>query len=280
MYKIHTNTLEKLSMETRVKFDESKLQIHIEYSNKIELAHYINSLDSVNSEYSNYIRTAENHLQPDDIKLFVNEIRSGSIITDLIAYSPTLLAFAEHANTLLDFTKHIANTINLLKNHSTHEIIEDEKLTTSTLSNIQGLVEPILNDKNGKISFEGVNFGNNCTVNVTINSSDAKDIYNKAQSIKEFRPTPETNIKEQVLLVFTQTNSSTKNTNNDKGVIESISKNTVKIRFTNDELKKEMLFNQHPYGVAFIVDVEIQTINEKPFIYKILKLHECINIDE
>lgn len=78
-------------METLVKFDESKLQIHIEYSNKIELAHYINSLNSINSEYSNYISKAENHLQADDIKLFINEIRSGSIITDLIAYSPTML---------------------------------------------------------------------------------------------------------------------------------------------------------------------------------------------
>ena len=41
-----------------------------------------------------------------------------------------------------------------------------------------------------------------------------------------------------------------------------------------------MLFDQHPYGVAFIVDVEIQTLDDKPFIYKILKLHECINTDE
>lgn len=63
-------------------------------------------------------------------------------------------------------------------------------------------------------------------------------------------------------------------------MIESISKNTIKIRFANDSLKKEMLFKQHPYGVAFIVDVEIQTINDKPFIYKVLKLHECISIDE
>ncbi|OTG79917.1 hypothetical protein B9T33_10365 [Acinetobacter sp. ANC 5054] len=267
-------------METIVKFDESKLQIHIEYSNKIELAHYINSLNSVNSEYSNYISKANTHLQPNDIKLFVNEIRSGSIITDLIAYSPTMLAFAEHANTLLDFTKHIANTINLLKNNPTHEIIKEEKINTTSLNNMQGLVEPILTDRNGNISFEGVNFGDNCIVNVTINSSDANDIYNKAQSVKDFRPTPDTNIKEQVLLVFTQTNSSTKNTNNDKGVIESISKNTIKIRFANDSLKKEMFFKQHPYGVAFIVDVEIQTINDKPFIYKVLKLHECINIDE
>lgn len=267
-------------METTVKFEESKLQIHIEYSNKIELIHYINSLNSVNSEYSNYIQKASNHLQPEDIKLYVNEIRSGSIITYLIAYSPTMLAFVEHANTLLDFTKHIANTINILKTKSVQEIVKDEQISTTSLNNIQNLVEPIINDSKGKISFEGLNFGDNCTISFMINSPDANEIYTKAQSAKSFKPSPNTNIREQVLLIFTQTNSSTKNTNNDKGVIESISKNTVKIRFDNDSLKKEMLFNQHPYGVAFVVDIEIQTINDKPFIYKVLKLHECINIDE
>lgn len=267
-------------METTIKFEESKLQVHIEYSNKIELAHYITSLNSINEEYSQYISKASNHLQPEDIKLFVNEIRTGSIITDLIAYSPTMLAFAEHANTLLDFTKYLASTINILRTKTIKEIATNQEITQSSLTNIQGLVEPIINDSKGKISFEGINFGNNCNVSFIINSTDANEIYEKAQLAKNFKPSPDTNIKEQVLLVFTQTNASTKNTNNDKGVIESISKNTVKIRFANDGLKKDMLFNQHPYGVAFVVDVEIQTIHDKPFIYKILKLHECLKIDE
>lgn len=267
-------------MKTAVKFDDSKLQIHIEYSNKIELEHYINSLHSVNSEYLNYISTARNHLQPNDIKLYVNEIRSGSIITDLIAYSPTMLAFAEHANTLIDFTKHITKTINLLKNNSAQEIIKEDKINTTTLNNIQDLVEPILNDNKGKISFDAVNIGDNCTIHLTINSTNANEIYNNAQAIKDFRPSPKTNIKEQVLLIFTQTNGSTKNINSDKGIIESITKSAVKVRFTSDELKKSMLIEQHPYKVAYIVDVEIETIDDKPLLYKVLKFHEHIDLSE
>ena len=99
-------------METQFIVSETKLQVHIKYSNKIELSHYINSLNSLNTEYYEYLRSSSDHLQPEDIRLYVNEIKTGSIITDLIAYSPTLLAFAEHANTIIDFAKHLYSNIN------------------------------------------------------------------------------------------------------------------------------------------------------------------------
>lgn len=259
---------------------ETKLQVHIKYSNKIELSHYINSLNSLNTEYYEYLRYSSDHLQPDDIRLYVNEIKTGSIITDLIAYSPTLLAFAEHANTIIDFTKHLYSNINLLKTKTTEQIADGNTIKPNSLSNIQGLIEPILNDPQGQIAFSGLTFGDNCNVTFAINSSEAQEIYNKAQEIKDFKPTPDIYFREKVLLIFTQTNASTRNTNNDKGVIEIISKNTVKIRFINDDLKKSMLYDQSPYGVVFVVDIEIQTINDKPFIYKVLKLHECLEIDD
>lgn len=267
-------------METQIIVSETKLQVYIKYSNKIELSHYTNSLNSLNNEYYEYIRNSNDHLQPEDIRLYVNEIKTGSIITDLIAYSPTLLAFAENANTLIEFTKHLYENINILKTKSSKQIANENSIKSNSLSNLQGLVEPILNDSKGEITLSGITIGDNSKVTININSSEANKLYKKAQEVKDFKLAPDVNFKEKVLLVFTQTNTSPKNTNNDKGVIENISKNTVKIRFADDELKKTMLFDQHPYGVAFIVDVEIQTLDDKPFIYKILKLHECLNIDE
>lgn len=267
-------------METQINVSEAKLQVYIKYSKKIELSHYINSLNSLNTEYYDYLRYSEDYLQPDDIRLYVNEIRTGSILTDLIAYSPTLLAFAENANTLIDFTKHLYENINILRTKNTKEIADEYAIKSSSLTNLQGLVEPIINDPKGQITLSGITFGDNCNVTIAINSNDAQEIYNKAQAVKDFKPTPDTCFREKVLLVFTQTNASPKNTNNDKGVIESISKNTVKIRFDNDDLKKSMLYDQSPYRVVFVVDIEIQTINEKPFIYKVIKLHECLEIDD
>lgn len=264
-------------METKILVSETKLQVYIKYSNKIELAHYINSLSS---EYYEYIRQSNNHLQPEDIRLYVSEIKTGSIITDLIAYSPTLLAFAENANSIIDFARNLYDNINILRTKSPKQIADENILKQNSLSNIQGLVEPILNDPKGEITLSGITIGNNSTVSIHINSNDANRLYNTAQEVKDFKPTPKINFREKVLLIFTQTNASPKNTNNDKGIIESISKNKVNIRFDNDELKKTMLFDKHPYGVVFVVDIEIQTINDKPFIYKVLKIHECLEMDD
>lgn len=267
-------------METTIKIEETKLQIHIEYSKKIELGHYIDSLNSINDEYTQYIRETPSYFDPEEIKLLVNEIKTGSIITELIAFSPALLPFIENTNTILDFTKHLANVINLLKSKDS-EIQNSEQLPSpNTLTNIQGLVSPILNDPNGKITLEGCQFGDNCNVSIFLDSKDARKIHAKAQELKNIKPTPDSNIKEQALLVFTQTNGSTKNINSDKGVIESITKGAVKVRFASDELKKSMLLEQHPYKVAYIVDVEIETVDNKPRLYKVLKFHECIDLSE
>ena len=51
--------------------------------------------------------------------------------------------------------------------------------------------------------------------------------------------------------------------------------------FENDLDKSKMLRGNHnPFEAIYIVDVEVQMVEETPKIYKILKLHEIIENEE
>ena len=54
-----------------------------------------------------------------------------------------------------------------------------------------------------------------------------------------------------------------------------------KQQFDNDEIKEQMLHGDvNPFNTAFVVDVKIQTIQDKPAVYKVVKLHELIDVND
>ncbi|CAM9314088.1 class I SAM-dependent methyltransferase [Acinetobacter bereziniae] len=83
----------------------------------------------------------------------------------------------------------------------------------------------------------------------------------------------------QVVLYWTQTRSD--NRKGYKGIIESISDKEVKILFDSDEIQYEMIHGEDQiYEKAYVVDVYVETIKDKPAVYKIKKFHESIDLPE
>ncbi len=62
----------------------------------------------------------------------------------------------------------------------------------------------------------------------------------------------------------------------DKAKIESIYDGPVKTTFQDDNIKAAMLLDEpHPFKKAFVVDVVVETIEGKPMLYKVTRLHEA-----
>ena len=84
-----------------------------------------------------------------------------------------------------------------------------------------------------------------------------------------------------VLLTWFQARNDNKSNVGNKGIIEDISKKPLNITFESDEIKEKMLHSDiNPFNVAYVVDVKIQTIQEKPAAYKIVKLHNHFDLNE
>ncbi len=66
----------------------------------------------------------------------------------------------------------------------------------------------------------------------------------------------------------------------DRAIIESLSKKPVKVLFASDYLKAQMLFvEENPFEYAYLVDVMVETVNERPVLYKVIDLHDRLPLD-
>ena len=49
----------------------------------------------------------------------------------------------------------------------------------------------------------------------------------------------------------------------------------------DEKIKREMLgVSENPFNIAYIVDVEVETIRNKPAIYKVSHVHDSFNIKD
>lgn len=253
--------------------DEAMLTVNIKNKAPVDLIDFAQSMISLGAEYSDYIAETNNHLVSDEIKLYIKEIRPGSIITELVALAPALMQFAEHANTVIDFTSHIKACIEFLKGSGN----KPDNLDKQTLNRVSKFVEPIAKDSGSILQVDASN--NKGTITININSLEANAIQNKASKEIEKLKEPKVGLHTKVVLYWTQTRAD--NRKGYKGVIESISDKEVKVLFDNDDIQHEMIHGEDQiYEKAYLVDVNVETIKDQPAAYKIIKFHEPIDLPE
>jgi CRISPR/Cas system-associated protein Cas5 (RAMP superfamily) len=92
--------------------------------------------------------------------------------------------------------------------------------------------------------------------------------------------TPASEKYSRQLMTIYQLRSDMGNDIGNKAVIEGISKKRIAVVFETDELKEKILHSDsNPVKQAFLVDVEVQTVNEKIAAYKVLSLHDIIELE-
>jgi hypothetical protein len=115
---------------------------------------------------------------------------------------------------------------------------------------------------------------------IVIDSIQANAIQNGVRKRIEALKEPVAGIREQVLLYWYQARKDLKSQTGDKAVIESIDPKPVKTIFVNEDIKTRVLFeSQNPFKLAYIVDVAIETIDNRPVVYKILHVHESMETE-
>lgn len=255
--------------------DKMKLTIEIKNKHPVELVDLARSMMAFGDEYQRFLAKHDAMLEADNVKLYIKEIRSGSIITELVALAPYTVPFTEHADTVLEYAKYIKVFYDWMLGRSDEPAPEVDK---TTLQNMSQIVEPIAKDKASQINFGTINFNGQVILNLNMSGMEANAAQNAIRREIESRKEPVTGIREQVVMYWAQARNQQNNKAGDKVRIESIWPTDVKVRFANDELKTRMLFEEpHPFNKNFIVDVAVETVNNKPVLYKVLQLHEAFD---
>jgi hypothetical protein len=265
-------------MNKEPKIPESSLIFKIENKRPIELIDLTKSLISLSNQFSNYVFREGNSKEEREAKLYIKEIKSGSVIIELIEYATVgMIPFIENINTIVGFADNLKRAI---KYYLTNEG-EKPETNINDLKEFYTILNPVAKD-NGSQMFFQTTINGNVIQTINLNFNDTNTVQNRIkQDILELRTEEILNdTYERVALKLYQARSDLKSKTGNKGIIEEISEKPLNIYFNNDEIKEQILQAEiNPLKSIFIVDVKIINVDKKPAIYKILKLHESFEIE-
>lgn len=253
-----------------------RLQVHVNNTIPMELSDLTSSLAALNNQYVAYIRRHRDGNISGAAKLYVKEVRKGSAIFELTDILPAALPFMENANTIIGFAGYIRDAVQFLL--GINRVRPD--LNVNDCRNISDLFNPITADNGGSMNVETVINGD-VTLYINTNSTEANAIQNAARrEIKRLSAIEQTLIHERVIMTWLQPNSDINNNTKNKGVIDSVLPGkALKILFEDEVIKRDMLYgSENPLITAYIVDVRVETSQDKPVAYRIVKLHEKFEI--
>lgn len=250
---------------------DTKLTIEINNRQPVELLDLTNSFTSFADEYRRFVQARDVITYADDVRLYVKEVRSGSIIVDLVALSPLALPFAEHAVTILDFSKYLKLAYDFL----TGRTPQRPDIAKPNLVNLMRIVDPIARDNASQMNCSTIINGD-VNLNITISSLEANAAQNVASRELKAMKEPSSGFHDQVVLYWYQARNDLAATTGDKATIESIFPYPVKTIFGVPDLKAKIL--RDPFSCGYLVDVQVETIGEKPALYKITEIHDKIDL--
>lgn len=253
-----------------VNMDEAGLTIEVKNAKPVELLDLTGSLTALANEYMRHLQRIHPEDSASEVRLYVKEIHSGSIIASLVAASPGIIQGASYLNTVVSFSTFLKKSYDFLIGKTNEK---PDNLDKKTLENLNQIVEPIAKDYGSQLNINTVT-GN---VYYNITAAEANQAQNGIARLQHSDSAVTTRLHRQVLLYWFQARNDSKSTAGDKGIIESISAAPVKVICASDSIKKDMIFDkENPFKEAYIVDVAIETINDKPMVYKIIEVHDKV----
>jgi hypothetical protein len=256
-----------------------KLTIELQHGGPIPLTDFAYALQRLASRYAREARAAGDTEEP---RLYISEIRKGSVIVDLVtdptavgmAVAGTVWAGITHGNTLISFAKGLLD----LQKHFTGETKKGD-ITKADCDDMRALAAPVLNTIDGRLGI-GTNYGSVHQIFVSMSQDEARVIDNRAALERNELTKHEENIHTEVLFVWDQVRDAPgveAGRSPDKGIITVLDPKPRQVTFTSDDLKESMgRRDHHPFEKAFVVDVK-ELKGPGVSAYRILKLHDVLD---
>ena len=250
-----------------------RLHIHIEDTKPMELLDLTGSLVSLNNQYVSYLKKHPEQNINSEAKLYVKEIRQGCVIVELIdTLAVAALPFMENANSIIGFVGYCKDALSYFLGKST----KNPDLTISDCRDFGNIVNPIAAD-NGAVINIGTYINGDIKIGLRTDSVESNAIQNAVRKeIEKLSVREQTDIHKNVLMTWQQASSDIKNNAKNRGVIDSVLPGwAMKVLFDDEEVKREMLYGEdNPLTSVYVVDVKVETSQDKPVAYCIVKLHE------
>ncbi len=256
--------------------DNGKIVLELKNVRPLDLDELGKCLTSAAADFRKFVSDRAGDPEPEEARLFVREVRQGSTIIELVAASYSFLPGAiSYASQLFDFFKDLKAVLGHLKHEPTDE---KPKLDKQRLERMNNLVQPIATDSPGaQFNIIYIEKGGKLGDTVSISMADANTIQNTARKEIASLREPVAGYHDRAVLYFFQTRDDTRSASGDKAIIERFGRSPIKTIFATEEAKAHVLgVKGNIFRHAFVVDVRVDTIDEKPVLYTVMRVHDFI----
>ena len=252
------------------------LTVTLDHVGPIELSVLSGSLYSLAAQHLRFADRIGATINGDQVKLYVREIRSGSIIVELIAMAQTAGTIAGAMNTVVSFAKNIHGLLSFGTGAAT---APPPKTTPSDARDLSQFIEPAASNPDALMKLEvsggaQVNIGT-----LIINSNQANATQNRLRNWAARQELPVNGTHSAQLFYMERATGNPASTTGDRGIIERFSRKSVKTRFANLENKQRMV-DEALFRKVYVVDVDVQTVEGQPRLYTILRVLDTMERDE
>lgn len=253
---------------------DRKLEIKINNENPVALKDLSLSLLSFNHQFHKFIESETEKNMDVGSELLIKEVRKGSIIVELVSQAAPIAPLLWEGGSLAQWANTVESTCKWLLGKVDNP---PKEYTKQDLQEWNKFVEPVAKDQGSQMNIN-VSDGGTVINNFTINSTEANAIQNQVARKIEQLDTPEDHIHKMKVMYWYQAKFDTDSETGNRAIIDDISKNSLKVIFENLAVKESMLhpaesFKKPWHELAYLVDVEVETVRGVPKMYKVLKYY-------
>jgi hypothetical protein len=253
---------------------EAKLIVTIQNVNPIEITDFSDSFLALGAEYYKFLAESTNYKLSKDTKLYVVEVKTGSIVTVLTDLVAPALPLIEYTNSIIEYSKFLKAAFNYFLGTGD----KPKTFDITDCNNFNNIIKPIAKDNGSQVIFTGDINVETLNINFSYNSLESNAIQNGIIKEKWLIKEPSMIVHEKVLFYWDSAKYDDKSKSIDKGLIDSLNASPLKVVFDSPETKKVMLDTQNnPFHIIYVVDVEIMKVQGLPVAYKIIALHESFS---
>lgn len=263
---------------------EARIEITIDNSDPIELIDFTASLVGFAREHESRTRKLNAKVKPDETKLLVVDVRKGSIVLELLPALAPFVTSMEYTNIAVEFVRHLGNLFTPLRQAGGR--LEDT--TTQQLKNLNDMVLATAKDTNGRLAVAAKYQNGDVIQEIVIGKEDALVIAENTERQRQLLDDKSSATLNRVLMTLHQ--SSVENLKlgtktAEKGIVERVDANPRTLIYVSDiagqRIKEEIRQpGGNPFQKGFIVDLDVETVGGKPKAYRILNVHEVIDLDD
>ncbi len=253
-----------------------KLQITINNTKPVVLTDLTMALLGVGQQFERFIENETTEQHQAGSELFIKEVRSGSIIVELVAQAIPVAPLLWQGGSIVEWASHAKSVIEWLNGKLSQP---PKELTKQDLQQWSNILEPIAKDHGSQMNFTVSNGGQVVVNQFTINSEQANAAQNAIRREIGLLNEPDDHTQRKRVMTWYQTKFDDTSQTGNKAVIESISKSPVKVIFENNAVKKALMagdprFSKPWNELAYIVDVKVQTVQGVPKVYTIINYYD------